>query len=101
MRAPSPVVCKHGQLARACNVCELEAELAAARAWRDTVDDMLVVCHEVASDDPRESVNRLINWHVSVQMDPAVSSAAQALIDQGAAAERERWTTHLSAARSS
>jgi hypothetical protein len=51
--------------------------------WRETVDDMLSVCHAVASDDPRESVNRLINWHVQVALDPCVSSDAQALIDRG------------------
>lgn len=51
--------------------------------WRDAVDDMLVTCHEVAGDDPRESINRLINWHVTISLDPAVSSAAQELIARG------------------
>ena len=51
--------------------------------WRDAVDDMLVTCHEVAGDDPRESINRLINWHVTISLDPAVSSAAQELIVRG------------------
>ncbi len=51
--------------------------------WRDAVDDMLVTCHEVASDDPRESINRLINWHVTISLDPAVSSAARELIAHG------------------
>lgn len=50
------------------------------RAWRDTVDDMLSVCHMVASDDPRESINRLIDWNVSVALDPSVSSAAEKLV---------------------
>lgn len=70
--------------------------LEALQAWRDTVEDMLSVQHEIASDDPRESINRLINWHVSVALDPCVSSDAQALIEQGAAdaqadARRYRW----------
>lgn len=60
--------------------------VAAERSWRDAVDDMLTVCHMVASDDPRESINRLINWHVAVALDPAVSSDAAKLV----AAERER-----------
>jgi hypothetical protein len=64
----------------------IDAAVAAERAWRNTVDDMLTVCHAVASDDPRESINRLINWHVAVALDPAVSSDAAALV----AAERER-----------
>ena len=51
--------------------------------WREAVDDMLVTCHEVAGDDPRESINRLINWHVTISLDPAVSSAAQELIVRG------------------
>ena len=46
------------------------AALQPADKWRDTVDDMLSVCHMVASDSPRESIDRLINWHVSVHMDP-------------------------------
>ncbi len=64
------------------------AAVAAERKWRETVDDMLVCQHEIASDDPRESLHRLLNWHVSVALDPLVSSDAQALIDRGAAAAR-------------
>jgi hypothetical protein len=64
----------------------LDAAVAAERQWRNTVDDMLTVCHAIASDDPRESITRLINWHVSVALDPSVSSDAAALM----AAERER-----------
>ena len=37
----------------------------------------------VASDDPRESIRRLIDWHCAVQIDPLVSSAAQELIARG------------------
>lgn len=59
--------------------------LEALQAWRDTVEDMLSVQHEVASDDPRESINRLINRNVAVALDPVVSSDAQALIDHGKA----------------
>jgi len=51
--------------------------------WRATVDNMLTTAHMVASDDPRESINRLIDWHVQVALDPSVSSDAQALIDRG------------------
>ena len=57
--------------------------------WRDVVDDMLTTAHMVASDDPRESINRLIDWHVQVALDPSVSSDAQALIDNGRAMGRE------------
>jgi len=42
--------------------------------WRAAVDDMLATCGGVASDDPRESLDRLISWHVQVALDPSVSS---------------------------
>jgi len=73
----------------AAQVRRQHAEIERLKAWRDTVDDMLTVCHMVASDDPRESINRLINWHCSVALDPAVSSDAAALV----AAERNRCAT--------
>ena len=55
--------------------------------WRDAVDHELSTLHMVASDDPRESIRRLIDWHCAVQIDPLVSSAAQELIERG---RRER-----------
>lgn len=58
--------------------------------WQAVVDDMLTVFHEVASDDPRESINRLINWHVQIALDPSVSSDAKALVDKGINQERDR-----------
>jgi hypothetical protein len=51
--------------------------------WRDAVDHELSTLHMVASDDPRESIRRLIDWHCAVQIDPLVSSAAQELIERG------------------
>lgn len=54
-----------------------------ADPWRDAVDQMLLTTEQTASDDPRESLNRLIDWHVSVAMDPLVSSDAKALIQRG------------------
>ncbi|MFY8038888.1 MAG: hypothetical protein ACOVN4_04385 [Bosea sp. (in: a-proteobacteria)] len=51
--------------------------------WRDAVDHELSTLHMVASDDPRESVRRLIDWHCAVQIDPLISSAAQELIERG------------------
>jgi hypothetical protein len=62
--------------------------------WRDAVDDELVSLHMVASDDPRESIRRLIDWHCAVQIDPLVSSAAQELIERAleAALEKPKFT---------
>lgn len=67
----------------ALRVADIGKPSFGASEWRDVVDDMLSVCHAVASDDPRESINRLITWHVQVALDPSVSSDAQALIDRG------------------
>jgi phosphoenolpyruvate-protein kinase (PTS system EI component) len=54
-----------------------------ADPWRDAVGQMLATTEQTASDDPRESLNRLIDWHVSVAMDPLVSSDARALVQRG------------------
>jgi hypothetical protein len=72
---------------QAQRVMDLAARLAAAQPsaepWRDAVEQMLATTEQTASDDPRESINRLIDWHVSVAMDPLVSSDARALIQRG------------------
>jgi hypothetical protein len=51
--------------------------------WRDAVEDELSTLQMVASDDPLESIRRLIDWHCAVQIDPLVSSAARELIERG------------------
>jgi hypothetical protein len=70
-------------IAAAPNPAARADELAKLRQWRVVADDMLTVFHEVASDDPRESIDRLINRHVQVALDPAVSSDAAALVEVG------------------
>ena len=80
----------------AAEIERLRAALAAEpHDWREAVDDMLSVQHEVASHNPRESINRLINWHVAVALDPLVSSDAAALVESGrqAALAAEPTTT--------
>lgn len=42
----TPRDCEHGQLARACRVCELERELAAVTAERDATCRMLRASQE-------------------------------------------------------
>jgi hypothetical protein len=64
-------------------VLEQQEQTEQTNPWRDAVDDELVSLHMVASDDPRESIRRLIDWHCAVQIDPLVSSAAQELIERG------------------
>jgi len=56
--------------------------------WREAVHDELVTTWTLSAenkDDPRKALQDIINWHVRVSLDPAVSSDAQSLIDQGAA----------------
>jgi len=57
----------------------------APNEWYEAVDQELIVCESTADSyaTPREAVRALIDWHCMVQIDPAVSSAAQELIDRG------------------
>ena len=58
------------------------------RGWRETVHDELVTTWTFSAenkDDPRKALQDIINWHVRVALDPAVSSDAQALIERGKA----------------
>ena len=68
-------------------VKDLRAALAHPDPWRDAIDAELVCLHLGTADSfpsANEALDALINWHVSVALDPAVSSDAQALIDKGA-----------------
>ncbi len=76
---------------------------ASEEQWKQAVINELVCCHiynESHDQDPRKSVHDAISWNVEVALDPIVSSQAQALIDLGAAAEREAcaitaWSTGM------
>lgn len=62
--------------------------------WRMAIDDALVTAHlGVATDDPYDDLNLLLDWHHDIWLDPAVSSDAQALIDRGAAASEAELST--------
>lgn len=75
----------------------LRTAIAAERErnpWRMVMDDALVTAHlGVATDDPYDDLNRLLDWHHVIWLDPAVSSDAQALIDRGAAASEAELST--------
>lgn len=61
--------------------------------WREAVHDELVTTWTLSAenkDDPRKALQDIINWHVRVSLDPAVSSDAQALIERGKAM-RDEW----------
>ena len=63
------------------------------RGWREAVHDELVTTWTLSAenkDDPRKALQDIINWHVRVALDPAVSSDAQALIERGKAV-RDEW----------
>lgn len=50
------------------------------------LDDMLVVRHlnpRAPGETLRQAIDRIINWEVMVNLDPAVCSTAQALVDKG------------------
>ena len=76
---------------------QLRAAIAAERErnpWRMVMDDALVTAHlGVATDDPYDDLNLLLDWHHDIWLDPAVSSDAQALIDRGAAASEAELST--------
>lgn len=64
--------------------------------WRNTVIEQLIVTHIYQKEhdvNPTKALNDLINWHVSVALDPKVSSDAAALVEKGA--ERERTLQEL------
>jgi len=63
------------------------------REWCEAVHAELVTTWTFSAenkDDPRKALQDIINWHVSVSLDPAVSSDAQALIERGKAM-RDEW----------
>jgi hypothetical protein len=76
----------------------LDAAVAAARGeerrqWITAIDEAMVCSHIGVfndGDDPRAALNKVLAWHQTVALDPAVSSDAQALIECGRAEERER-----------
>lgn len=55
-------------------------------SWKVAVDNELVTIGSTADSFPsaHEALKALLDWHVSVALDPAVSREAQALIDSGA-----------------
>ena len=63
--------------------------------WEDAIIDGLIVAHIYSNckghdTTPSLALDDLISWHVRVALDPKVSSDAQALVERGAEAMRER-----------
>lgn len=57
----------------------LDTELSAFKA----IDNEMVTCCLGVCKDPVNDLYNIINWHVDVALDPAVSSDAAALIEKG------------------
>ena len=52
--------------------------------WKEAVIEACVVaCIGWDENDPRKSLKNLLDWEVSIALDPRVSAQAQALIDLG------------------
>lgn len=75
-------------------------------AYRDALDDELVTIESAVESfsTPKAALEALIDWHVSVALDPKVSSDAQKLIDDARApllAEIERLRACIADVRQS
>lgn len=76
---------------------ELHQQRMGDPSARRDIDDMLVTRHlspMAPEETVRQAVDRIINWEVSVNLDPLVSSAAEALVQRGrreAEARRPWW----------
>lgn len=66
-----------------CKTCAAAGKCAKADSWRKAVEHELAMFELSATDDPRESIKRLIDWNCAAQIDPDVSSAARELIERG------------------
>ena len=59
-------------------------QMREALAWREAIDEALVVANLGTTDtpgytEPREALNKLNKWLIEIALDPRVSSAAQKL----------------------
>lgn len=77
----------HGPWIMANGVCSMEMEgvpMTDDQPYKEAIDEAMVVRHlGIAEGDPIKELNTIISWEVGVALDPSVSSAAQALIDEG------------------
>lgn len=73
---------------QAAQIAALTAERDALKGWRDAIDEALCVAHLGVATEPYDDLNKLMQWHHDIWLDPAVSSDAQALVDRGAEAAR-------------
>lgn len=63
-----------------------DQQTKAAASDIDDLDEMLMARHlspRAETEALRQAIDRIINWEVGVNLDPAVSSAAQELLERG------------------
>ena len=81
-------------------IAELKTALAQAKEWELAVDQQLVLWLATTDSfpNPTAAVRALISLEVMTALDPRVSSAAAALVEQGRQEERARHRKSLEAA---
>lgn len=72
---------------------EAADEISRLTKWQEAVIDELIVCgiFNKHHEDPRVAINDIINWNVSVAIDPLVSSDARNLITRGLEEARDMF----------
>lgn len=63
-------------------------ELKFAAQYKDAIEEECIITFVDPESTARETLRKLINWHVMVSLDPRVSSAARDLMSRGEAIER-------------
>lgn len=76
---------KYSALVEKYSACADKSVAIAENAiWKQAVMEQCIIAHiNFYPDDPKKTLHELLNWHVTVALDPLVSSSAQALIDRG------------------
>lgn len=73
---------------------EVQAQPQPMNSWQQAIDDEMVTLHlGGAWGDPKACLKELLDWHVSVALDPSVSSDAASLVDRGRAEAKTRVAT--------
>ncbi len=70
----------------------------ARNPWRDAMDDELVCLHLGTTEtfpEPREALRQIIDWHVEIALDPAVSSRAAELQSRGPERKPGSWAQEI------
>lgn len=75
MTTPTPMECEHGQLARSCNICELERDLAAAKDTISKYHERIISQH-AQIDDLKWSLWKIEGKHKAAMLEVITKLAA-------------------------